>query len=443
MVATCSNISAKGPAFSAIKSRMKNYPCGLMPFRQFMDMALYSKEGFYNRVRFGKRADGNHFSTAPYQHGWNLGSSIGVFVANAWEKMGRPKELILAEAGPGEGKMMDDTLMYLSGKRSDVFEALNVKMVEVAGGLVRRQKETLAWYTSKKKVKIDWIKKSILDTSLQGKFGIFVSNECLDQLPFSVHGFSSNIKENSQDSDRFYYFKDMYVRYNDEQRSFEFVPVNEVALRNTDELLMEWEITKNRSLIKGHDFSASPETLSYLSFLCSNNIGIPELKKSGGKIVAAAPDSLSSYVKSTLPFGTSVSLFLDYGTASGFFPGFKFLDGQRHLSAEPQNLALSLNEPGERDLTFGVDFRWTHKQAVELGAEAFTTARFAFYESAVFPTKDKIMQFVQILSRGNVNMADLVDLPYRERLRHGLTHMSSTLFEASSRVLGPERTRNY
>ncbi len=435
MVAKALNVRSrsKGPAFSAIKSQMKSCPGGLMPFRQFMGTALYSRDGFYNNVRFGESTEGNHFSTAPYEHGEALGASLGVFISNAWEKMGRPKELALVEAGPGEGKMMLDILDYLWIKRPDVFKALNVYMVEVSHNLINRQKQLLSGYKSK--IKIEWINKSILETSLKGKFGIFVSNECLDQLPFSVHRFSSNIKRRQQRwRDRFYFFRDLYVKYNDKKACFEFVPVNEVTLRAINDDLSEWEVAKNRPLIKGHNFSATPETLAYQLFL-SSNVRFPQLKEWGEQIFAIAPDSLSSYVKNTLSFETAVSLFVDYGVIGLSWPRFMFLDKQKHLIVELDNMARCLNEPGQRDITFLPDFVWTHRQASELGAEVFTDARYSLYDASGFGVADKGRQFVQILSKGKIEMKDLLDLPYREKLGDGLCLLTPPLFESSSSAL--------
>ncbi|HZB92520.1 MAG TPA: SAM-dependent methyltransferase, partial [Stellaceae bacterium] len=144
---------------------------GPLGIAEFMQAALLDPEfGYYaTRDPLGARGD---FITAP-EVSQVFGELIGLWCADAWEKMGRPSGVILTELGPGRGTLMADALRAL--KAAPQFgRALTLHLVECSPVLRRRQAERLAgagptWHDS-------------LASLPEGPL-ILIANEFLDALP--------------------------------------------------------------------------------------------------------------------------------------------------------------------------------------------------------------------------------------------------------------------
>jgi NADH dehydrogenase [ubiquinone] 1 alpha subcomplex assembly factor 7 len=75
---------------------------GELSFARFMDLALYGKDGYYNRrVRIGGR--GADFYTAAQLplFAWTLAR----YASEEWKRLGRPKRFQVVELGPGQGEL--------------------------------------------------------------------------------------------------------------------------------------------------------------------------------------------------------------------------------------------------------------------------------------------------------------------------------------------------
>jgi len=144
---------------------------GPISVAQYMAACLHDPDfGYYaTRPAIGEAGD---FITAP-MISQMFGEMIGVWVASAWELMGRPDPVRLVELGPGDGTLMGDILTTV--RHAEGFlEAADVWLVETSGPLQALQAERLGeiaqWAPSLAEVP-------------DGAPLIAVANELLDCLP--------------------------------------------------------------------------------------------------------------------------------------------------------------------------------------------------------------------------------------------------------------------
>ncbi len=132
---------------------------GPIPFRRFMEVALYHPEhGYYRRPheRFGKAGD---FFTAE-QIQPLCGRLIAAHVRRLWEAMGHPQDFTVVELGAGRGEMAEAFSLWryvpveiASGAlperfrgvvfSNEFFDALPVDVLVFRGGVLREQRVTL------------------------------------------------------------------------------------------------------------------------------------------------------------------------------------------------------------------------------------------------------------------------------------------------------------
>ena len=110
------------------------------------------------------------FTTAP-EISQVFGELLGAWAAVAWEAMGRPAPVLLAELGPGRGTLMADALRAIRAVAPVFGSALEVHLVETSPRLRRLQAERLdaTWHDG-------------LDT-LPRLPMILLANEFIDALP--------------------------------------------------------------------------------------------------------------------------------------------------------------------------------------------------------------------------------------------------------------------
>jgi NADH dehydrogenase [ubiquinone] 1 alpha subcomplex assembly factor 7 len=144
---------------------------GPLTIAEFMQEALlHPRLGYYaTRDPLGARGD---FITAP-EVSQIFGELVGLWCADAWDKMGRPDRVILAELGPGRGTLMADALRALKAV-PDLCRALTLHLVEASPVLRRVQAGLLAaarpsWHESFAELP-------------QGPL-LLIANEFLDALP--------------------------------------------------------------------------------------------------------------------------------------------------------------------------------------------------------------------------------------------------------------------
>jgi SAM-dependent MidA family methyltransferase len=144
---------------------------GPISVAQYMTACLYDPDDGYYATRPALGSDGD-FITAPLVSQM-FGELIGVWVASAWELMGRPEPVRLVEMGPGDGTLMMD-LLRAARVAPGFLEAADIWLVEVSEPLKAKQAERLGevarWAPS-------------LEAVPAGAPMLLVANELLDCLP--------------------------------------------------------------------------------------------------------------------------------------------------------------------------------------------------------------------------------------------------------------------
>jgi len=148
---------------------------GPLPVSRFMALALQHPEhGFYRRATaIGRHGD---FITAP-EISQVFGELVGLWLAEAWDRTGRPDPCVLCEAGPGRGVLMADALRAVRRVLPAFNDALSLYLIESSETLRATQADVLADAEPRGPV---WI---------EGLHGLpegplfLIANEFLDALP--------------------------------------------------------------------------------------------------------------------------------------------------------------------------------------------------------------------------------------------------------------------
>lgn len=145
---------------------------GPMTLGRYMDLCLSHHEyGYYwTRDPFGVDGD---FVTAP-EVSQLFGEMIGVWLADAWVRLGSPNPCILLEAGPGRGTLMADVMRATKNVRG-FYGAVQIHLLETSPALKQKQRDALSQY------EVHW--HNALDTMPLEIPVLFVANEFLDALP--------------------------------------------------------------------------------------------------------------------------------------------------------------------------------------------------------------------------------------------------------------------
>jgi SAM-dependent MidA family methyltransferase len=147
---------------------------GAIPFRRFMELALYHPElGYYasGRARIGK--EGDFFTSVSV--GRIYGRLLASICREAWELLGAPSEFTIIEQGANDGTMASDILETLTESNDACAAALRYLIVEPFSLNRERQQQKLAAFPQ-----VSWIG-SLEELSCFS--GIHLSNELLDAFP--------------------------------------------------------------------------------------------------------------------------------------------------------------------------------------------------------------------------------------------------------------------
>jgi len=146
---------------------------GALPFRDFMEMALYHPTlGYYTSRRdvIGRSADYLTSSELTPLFGAMLGRQL----REMWERLDRPDRFDAVEAGPGTGVLARDVLGWAARTAPDLAAALRYTLVETSPTLAERQQTTLA----AEGFEAQW--RDDLPSTVSG---CIFSNELLDAMP--------------------------------------------------------------------------------------------------------------------------------------------------------------------------------------------------------------------------------------------------------------------
>src|SRR6185312_4602415 len=103
---------------------------GPITFARFMDLALYDPDGGYYRAAAARPGREGDFLTAPEAHPI-FGAALARAVADAWDRLDRPKPFVLREYGAGAGALAVAILDGLAAERPDLVAVIGYQPVEV------------------------------------------------------------------------------------------------------------------------------------------------------------------------------------------------------------------------------------------------------------------------------------------------------------------------
>ena len=152
---------------------------GALPFRQFMQQALYHPQhGYYmrNRPRIGRQGD---FVTAPEMTSL-FGELLTLQCIEVWQRLDHPASFNIVEAGAGSGKLAADILR--TAQRFPTFQkALTYTILEVSPDFQAKQRQTLENAAINPQI-CNWFADlaGLPEASLEG---MIISNEFFDALP--------------------------------------------------------------------------------------------------------------------------------------------------------------------------------------------------------------------------------------------------------------------
>lgn len=289
------------PLGRAIAARIRT--AGPIPLADFMAEALLHPEFGYYRRRDPLGASGD-FITAP-EISQMFGELIGLWLLDAWDRLGRPNPVTLAELGPGRGTLMADALRA-TRVRPDFAAACALHLVEASPALRARQAAALAdarprWHDGME---------SVPDGPL-----LLIANEFFDALPI---------------------------------RQFQ-----REGLGWSERMIGLDEAGEGFGWVLASPSGAAPALLA------------PELLAApAGAIAEVSPAArgLAAAIGARLAGGPGAALIIDYGHDRSA-PGDTLQAVKRHAPADP------LAEPGEADLTAHVDFAALAHAARGAGAE--------------------------------------------------------------------------
>jgi len=158
----------------------------MIPFRRFMELALYHPDhGYYasGRARVGKSGD---FYTS-VSVGRIYGRMLASVCHEVWERLGSPKEFTIVEQGANDGTMAVDILTRIEEAGGSFAEAVRYSIVEPFPINRLRQQEKLSGFP-----KVTWHESN----EVLPKFtGIHLSNELLDAFPVDSVRWSGSLWE--------------------------------------------------------------------------------------------------------------------------------------------------------------------------------------------------------------------------------------------------------
>ena len=145
-----------------------------------MNVADYMAECLFNPAHgyyvkhdpFGAKGD---FITAP-DISQIFGELTASWLIQTWQSQGKPSPLTLCEIGPGRGVWIKDIVATISKLQPDMFNALNVTMIEKSKRLAEVQAGALRTLPNKFK----WLDDI---TNLPSNNTLIIANELFDALP--------------------------------------------------------------------------------------------------------------------------------------------------------------------------------------------------------------------------------------------------------------------
>lgn len=148
---------------------------GPVAFERFMELALYGAEGFYTRPAGGSAGRRGDFITSP-EVGPLFGAVIARYLDAEWERIGRPDDFTVVDAGAGPGTLARSIL----AARPTCADSLRYVAVEISPG--QRDRHPVGVESSR-------------EMPVTPLNGVVIANELLDNLPFRLAVFDNGWRE--------------------------------------------------------------------------------------------------------------------------------------------------------------------------------------------------------------------------------------------------------
>ncbi len=139
---------------------------GAITFDAFMDLALYGEHGFYTGPSAGRAGRRGDFLTSP-EVGPLFGAVVAAMLDGEWERLGRPDEFTVVDAGAGPGTLARTVL----AARPACTDALRYIAVEVSAAQRSEHPDGV---------------ESCAELPPGGFDGVVIANELLDNVPFGI-----------------------------------------------------------------------------------------------------------------------------------------------------------------------------------------------------------------------------------------------------------------
>ncbi len=155
---------------------------GSVPFRDFMEAALYDPDdGYYGSGRAAIGRGGDFYTSVSV--GPLFGRLLARQFAEMWERLGRPHVFDVVEQGAHDGQFACDALDGLREQSPECFAQTRYTIIEPGERFRRRQQEKLAAYGTQVRYlpSID---------ALEAFSGVHFSNELVDAFPVHRVRFS-------------------------------------------------------------------------------------------------------------------------------------------------------------------------------------------------------------------------------------------------------------
>lgn len=148
---------------------------GAIPFRDFMDLALYHPlHGYYMSEREKMGRDGDYLTSPEVSP--LFGAMIGRQLREMWQSMDNTNQFTIVECGAGNGTLARDILAWAQRAAPDLYSAISYRIIEVSEPLRRRQRARLE--ADALDTKAVWSANLPDDIA-----GCILSNELLDAMP--------------------------------------------------------------------------------------------------------------------------------------------------------------------------------------------------------------------------------------------------------------------
>ena len=142
-------------------------------FEKFMELSLYSQNGFYNTIgKAGRRGD---FLTSP-EVGPLFGAVIAQAIDSRWYELGCPNKFTIVEVGAGPGTLARSVL------KADLKSRPAISYIAVESSLTQRNLHPIEVISQDQMPSEPFV-------------GMIIANELLDNLPFRLFVFDNQWQE--------------------------------------------------------------------------------------------------------------------------------------------------------------------------------------------------------------------------------------------------------